>query len=153
MRWVKTMMAILVASVLGMSVAFAGTVSPVGKWQTIDDVTKKPRSIITITEDSQGQLSGKVTKAYYRPGEGPDDVCVKCTGALHNQKMLGLVILTGMKQSPKDPLFWSGGQIVDPESGKTYKCNITLAPDGKSLKIRGYIGISLIGRTQTWNKM
>jgi uncharacterized protein (DUF2147 family) len=67
--------------------------------------------------------------------------------------MLGLVILTGMKQSPKDPLFWSGGQIVDPESGKTYKCNITLSPDGKSLKIRGYIGISLIGRTQTWNKV
>ncbi len=107
MRLFKSLLAVITACTLSLSVAFAAAKSspasvpsPVGQWQTIDDVTKKPRSIITISVDGQGVMSGKITKAYYRPGEGPNDLCVKCKGELHNQKILGLTILTGMKRSP-----------------------------------------------------
>lgn len=154
MRFIKPLVAIIAAAMLGMSTAaLAGGASPVGSWQTIDDVSKKPRSVVLISQDSQGQLIGKITKVYFRPGEGPNDVCKKCSGALKDQKVIGLTILTGMKQDAKDPSHWSGGHIVDPESGKSYKCTLTTTPNGNTLKVRGYIGISLIGRTQTWNKM
>jgi uncharacterized protein (DUF2147 family) len=149
----RSLVAIVVSSIVGLGVALADTPTPVGTWQTIDDTTNKPRSIVVISLDSQGQLVGKISKIYYRPGEGPDDVCSNCTGDLRNQKMLGLTILTNMQANPKDPTYWSGGKILDPETGKVYKCHLTVAPDNKTLKVRGYIGVSLIGRTQTWNRM
>ncbi|MBY0544537.1 MAG: DUF2147 domain-containing protein [Gammaproteobacteria bacterium] len=123
--------------------------SPVGSWQTIDDVSKTPRSIVQISLDGQ-QLIGKLVKINYRHGEGPNDLCIKCTGDLHNQKILGMTILTGFTQSPSNPLIWRDGKIVDPESGKTYDCKITLSEDGKQMKVRGYIIFSLFGRTQYW---
>ncbi len=124
--------------------------SPVGSWQTIDDVTQSKRSVILIQLNEQKQLEGKLIKINFRPGEGPDDLCVRCTGALHNQKVLGMTILTGLVQNSDNPLLWSGGKIVDPESGKTYSCKIALTPDGNTMKVRGYIGFSFIGRTQIW---
>jgi hypothetical protein len=127
--------------------------SPAGSWQTIDDVTNQPRSIVLITVDSANQLTGKLTKINYRPGEGPNDVCSKCSGSLHNQKILGMTILTDMKQNPGNSLQWVGGRIVDPESGKTYDCKITLSADGNTLKVRGFIGFSILGRTQTWHRI
>lgn len=128
------------------------TPTPAGSWQTIDDVTNQARSIVLITV-SGNQLTGKLTKINYRPGEGPSDVCVKCSGSLHNQKILGMTILTNMKQNPGKPLQWVGGQIVDPESGKTYDCKMTLSADGNTLNVRGFIGFSLLGRTQVWHRV
>lgn len=127
--------------------------SPAGTWQTIDDVSNSPRSRILITINDQHQLVGKLIKINYRPTEGPNDVCAKCTGSLHNQKILGMTILTGMKQDGVNPLIWKGGRIVDPESGKTYDCKITLLQDGNTMKVRGYIGFSLLGRTQIWHRL
>ncbi|MAZ38584.1 MAG: hypothetical protein CMF49_00515 [Legionellales bacterium] len=126
---------------------YAANLSPQGSWLTIDDVTKKPRSIVKITENN-GHLYGNITKVYYRKGEGPNDVCEKCSGARKNQKFLGMNILWGMKKTGK--YSWSGGKILDPENGKTYKCIVTLSQDGQQLNVRGYIGISLLGRTQMW---
>ena len=128
-------------------VVFAADLSPVGTWLTIDDVTKKPRSIVKITEQN-GQLSGAVSKVYYQQGEGPRDVCDKCSGSLHNQKILGMTILTGMAKDGDNT--WSGGQSTDPKNGKTYKCKITMNPDGQMLNVRGYVGVSMLGRTQSW---
>ena len=64
-----------------------------------------------------------------------------------NQPLIGLVILKDFKFDGDDE--WKEGDIYDPESGKTYSCFLTLK-DKNSLKVRGYIGISLIGRTETW---
>lgn len=127
---------------------FAADLSPVGTWLTVDDVTKKPRSIVKITEQN-GQLSGSVAKVYYQQGEGPSDVCDKCSGALKDQKILGMTILTGMTNQNGGST-WSGGNIVDPKNGKSYKCKMTLSPNGQMLDVRGYIGFSMLGRTQTW---
>ena len=126
--------------------ALAQEASPVGRWTTIDDETKKPKSVISIYEEN-GKLYGKIEKLYLEPSEEQNPVCDKCEGALKNQPILGMVIMRDLK---KDDDEWSGGTILDPANGKTYKCKIAVEGGGKKLKVRGYIGMSLLGRTQHW---
>ena len=110
--------------------------SPVGLWKTIDDKTNKPRSIVRIVEEN-----GLVE------GESPDRVCDKCDPPRKGQKILGMTFMWGLK---KDGNEFKGGEILDPDNGKIYKCKMKLVDGGKKLDVRGFIGISLIGRTQTW---
>jgi uncharacterized protein (DUF2147 family) len=133
-------------TVLFTTSALAQEASPVGRWTTIDDETKKPKSVIAIYEEN-GKLFGKIEKLFREPNEEPNPVCDKCEGALKNQPILGMVILRDLK---KDDDEWSGGKILDPGNGKTYKCKIAVEDGGKKLKVRGYIGMALIGRTQYW---
>lgn len=134
-------------TVLFASSAFAeGATSPVGRWTTIDDETKKPKSVIAIYEEN-GKLYGKIEKLFREPNEEQNPVCDKCEGALKNQPILGMIILRDLQ---KDDDVWSGGTIMDPGNGKTYKCKISVEDGGKKLKVRGYIGLSLLGRTQYW---
>jgi uncharacterized protein (DUF2147 family) len=128
------------------SSALAQEASPVGRWTTIDDETKKPKSVISIYEEN-GKLFGKIEKLFLEPNEKPDPICDKCEGALKNQPILGMVIMRDLK---KDDDEWTGGTILDPKNGKTYKCKIAVEDGGKKLKVRGFIGLSLIGRTQRW---
>ena len=132
--------------VLFASSALAQAPSPVGRWTTIDDETKKPKSVITIYEEG-GKLYGKVEKILREPSEEQNPVCDKCEGDLKGKPILGMIILRGLE---KDGDAWSGGRILDPANGKTYKCTISVEDGGKKLKVRGYIGLSLIGRTQYW---
>lgn len=131
------------------STAFAQqSLTPVGKWLTIDDKTGQPRSIVQIWLD-QGQLEGKIIKVYYRPGEGPTDVCKKCTDPAHKDKLiLGMTILWSMHE--QTPNRWVGGYILDPDNGKIYRCQIILQPNNQDLVVHGYIGIPLLGRSQNW---
>ena len=133
-------------TVLFTTSALAQEASPVGRWTTIDDETKKPRSVIAIYEEN-GKLFGKIEKLFREPNEEQNPVCDKCEGALKNQPILGMVILRGLK---KDDDEWTGGTILDPGNGKTYKCKVAVQDSGKKLKVRGYIGMSLLGRTQHW---
>jgi uncharacterized protein (DUF2147 family) len=126
--------------------ALAQGPSAVGRWTTIDDETKKPKSVITIYEEG-GKLFGKIEKLFREPNEEQNPLCDKCEGALKNQPILGMVILRNLE---KDGDAWSGGTILDPANGKTYKCKIAVEDGGKKLKVRGYIGMALIGRTQYW---
>jgi len=126
--------------------ALAQEASPVGRWTTIDDETKKPKSVISIYEEN-GKLFGKIEKLFLEPNEEQNPVCDKCEGAWKNKPILGMVILRDLQ---KDDDEWSGGKILDPGNGKTYKCKIALEDGGKKLKVRGYIGMSLLGRTQHW---
>ena len=140
----------MVLSAVGLTLlagnAFADTMSPVGVWRTIDDKTKKERSIIRITEVN-GELRGVVEKIFDQLGDDPQHLCRKCDGERKDKPIVGMTILWGLK---KDGDGWSGGEILDPKNGKTYRAKMTLSEDGKSLKVRGFIGVSLIGRTQTW---
>ncbi|WP_244846588.1 DUF2147 domain-containing protein [Caballeronia sp. SL2Y3] len=126
--------------------AFAQASSPAGTWQTIDDATGKPKAIIQIIDDGNGQLSGKVVRGI---GEfdHPDRRCTACTDDRKDQLVKGMTIITGMKQNGDT---WEGGQILDPENGKLYKCKMKLEDGGQKLVVRGYIGVSLLGRSQTW---
>jgi uncharacterized protein (DUF2147 family) len=129
--------------------AFADTTtSPIGVWQTIDDHTGQPKALVQISEQSDGTLSGKIIKGL-GANDQPDRRCTACTDARKDQLMLGMTIIDGMKQ---DGNKWDGGHILDPENGKIYKCNMHVEEDGQKLIVRGYIGVSLLGRSQTWNR-
>ncbi|MFZ2315718.1 MAG: DUF2147 domain-containing protein [Gammaproteobacteria bacterium] len=139
------------ASFLLLTLAHAADAnSPVGYWKTIDDVTGKPKSILQISQTSSQALSGRIMKIFPSPGKDENEVCEACTGARHNQRIVGMVILEGLKQSAANPNEWSGGSILDPKNGKTYRCKVTVMDGGNKLTVRGYIGAPLFGRTQTW---
>ena len=129
---------------------FVGTLvfgqSPVGTWKTIDDETGKEKSYVEIYE-KDGKLYGKVSKILTKGKE--DAKCDKCSGALKNKPIQGMVILYDLKKSGNE---WTGGKILDPNSGKEYKATVKLNGKDK-LDVRGYVGISLVGRTQTWIKV
>ena len=113
-----------------------------GKWKTIDDKTKKPKSIVEIYEQ-EGKLYGRIVQLFLEPGEDPDPVCDKCKGEQKNKKILGMVIINGLTQKGDA---WSKGEVLDPDNGKTYNAKIWL--EDEKLKIRGYI--LFLYRTQTW---
>jgi len=143
--------ALAVSLLFGSSLVLAASDTPVGTWQQIDDVTGKAKSIIEIT-DNGGILQGKITKLMNLSAEeiaqdGEHPICKRCEGALKDQPIEGMVIMVGVS---KDSHVWDGGTIVDPKSGKTYKVKLSMGGDGQKLDVRGYIGISLLGRTQTW---
>lgn len=119
--------------------------SPVGLWKTIDDDTGKPKALIRITENN-GELRGKIEKLFLDIGE-KSPKCDKCEGAQKDQPIIGMTILSGMKQEGTE---YGDGQILDPANGKVYKSKMSLADNGKKLNVRGYIGMPMLGRTQTW---
>ncbi|HZZ02005.1 DUF2147 domain-containing protein [Paraburkholderia sp.] len=126
--------------------AMAQTDSPIGTWQTIDDHTGQPKALVQITPESGGSLSGKVIKGL-NANDQPDRRCTECTDARKDQLILGMTIINDLK---KDGDAWDHGQILDPENGKVYKCKMHLEDGGNKLIVRGYIGVSLLGRSQTW---
>ncbi len=125
--------------------AFA-QMSPVGLWKTIDDDTKKEKSLVRITE-SNGVYSGKIEK-FLDPATKPDAVCDKCTDERKDQPILGMTILRNLKQSADDKTVYDGGDIVDPNNGKVYRTRLKPVEEGKKLEMRGYIGPFY--RTQVW---
>lgn len=124
--------------------------SPIGFWKTIDDVTHKPKAIIKISKTPQNKLIGEVVKIFPRPGHDQNELCLACTNEKHNQRIVGMTILENLSLSNKHPKQWSGGTILDPKNGKTYDCFVQVIENGQKLKVRGYIGLPLLGRSQTW---
>ncbi len=116
-----------------------------GYWKTIDDKTNKAKSIVKIFKATNGKYYGKIHKLLIKP---KNDKCIKCKGDRKNKPLVGMQVIRGLKKSGNE---FEGGTIVDPSSGKVYKCNVKR--EGNKLKVRGYIGFSLIGRTQTWHKV
>ncbi|NIF04198.1 DUF2147 domain-containing protein [Chryseobacterium sp. Tr-659] len=115
-----------------------------GKWKTIDDETKQAKSIVEIFKKSDGKYYGKVSQLLIKPA---DPNCTVCKDDRKGKPILGLEIIRGLS---KDGDEFSGGTITDPKTGKTYKCTITRK--GDKLNVRGYLGVSLLGRTQVWEK-
>ncbi|MCQ4035250.1 DUF2147 domain-containing protein [Kaistella montana] len=113
-----------------------------GKWKTIDDETGKAKSIVEIYKKSDGKYYGKILQLLIKPAHA---TCVDCKDDRKNKPLLGMEIVRGMKKEGNE---FTGGTITDPKTGKTYKCNISR--EGDKLNVRGYIGFSLIGRSQTW---
>jgi uncharacterized protein (DUF2147 family) len=127
---------------------WAASVTPAGLWKTIDDSTGKPRSLIRVI-DNNGLFSAVVEKGLLETDTG-DNVCDKCTDERKGQKIAGMTIAKGLKKNGNK---YDGGEILDPDNGKIYKCKTILDESGNNLEVRGYIGISLIGRSQTWHRV
>src|SRR5688500_13992917 len=107
--------------------------TPVGRWKTIDDETGKVKSIVEISEASNGTLSGKVVEVL-QSDRGPNPVCDKCSGANKGKPVKGMTILWGLKQDGEG---WSGGTVLDPAKGKTYKSKLKMMDGGKKLGMSG----------------
>ena len=120
--------------------------SPVGLWKNIDDVSGKPKALVRISEND-GVLQGRIEKLFRPEDQDQNPKCVKCEGANKDQPILGLMFMWGLK---KDGDEYAGGEILDPDNGKVYKSKLKLAEDGRKLTVRGYIGIPMLGRSQTW---
>lgn len=122
-------------------ISFSQTI--IGKWKTIDDETGKEKAIIEIFEKN-GKYYGKIIEILEE--EHRFRKCELCQGEDKNKPILGLVIIKSMQ---KNGAIFDGGKITDPKNGKTYNCKISFDGNNK-LIVRGYIGISLFGRSQTW---
>lgn len=127
------------------AVAAAADPTPVGLWTTIDDRSGKVRSEVRIYE-RDGALHGRIEKIIL---PGKHERCVACTDERRDQPALGLVIIRNMKS---DGDAWTGGDVLDPENGKVYTATLRLEDGGKVLKLRGYVGLPIFGRTQTWTR-
>ena len=120
--------------------------SPVGLWKTVDDKTGKPRAIVRIYVED-GKYFGKIEQSLMPGAESR--VCSKCSDERKNQPIIGLLIIRNMAQRDGD---YGGGDILDPENGSVYRCKFHLEQGGTVLVLRGYIGFSLLGRSQTWHR-
>jgi uncharacterized protein (DUF2147 family) len=127
-----------------LAAASAAELSPAGLWRTIDDKTGRPRGIVRIYEQN-GQVFGKIESSLL--AVEAKEICDRCPGERKNQPFIGMVILTGMKKSGAE---YNGGEILDPDTGWVYRCKMRLTENGKKLILKGYLGISLLGRSQTW---
>jgi uncharacterized protein (DUF2147 family) len=138
----------LLLGLLSAGGAWAANDSPIGKWKTISDEDGKPRAIIEIVENG-GVYEGFIRERFPRPDDDPEGKCRACPGQFKDQPIIGMKNLWGLKKDGKE---YKGGEILDPKKGKIYKAKMSLSEDGKKLNVRGFIGVSLIGRTQTWQR-
>ena len=119
--------------------------TPVGSWTTISDSDGRPTAVVEIRE-FDGEFVG-IVRALLVPATHEDSVCGKCSGERKGQRIIGMEILRHMHADGRE---WSGGEILDPENGKTYRATMKLIDGGTKLVVRGYLAFSLFGRSQTW---
>lgn len=126
--------------------AMADKMSPEGQWRTIDDDTGEAKSIVKVWKDN-GELKGRIIELL-DPSE-PNPKCTECEGDRENKPIEGMVFLWGLE---KDDDEWVDGTILDPANGKQYSAKVEVIDNGAKLKVRGYMGFSLLGRTQVWER-
>lgn len=119
-----------------------------GIWKNIDDKTGSSKAILEIRKEANGTYTGKIIKITPRPGYTPKEICVDCPAPYTNKPILGMDVLKGLTQGSGDE--YVDGKIIDPLTGKIYSMKAKLNPSGNRLALRGYIGISALGRSQVW---
>lgn len=152
----KKLKALMLGAACVWSIAIAEPHSPVGYWLQISDATGKPQSIMQVYAGQKGDQNcpestfcGKVVTGFLQNGQAPQRTCVNCPGNFKDKPILGMQIMWGFR-SDGDEWF---GHILDPNRGSTYHCVLSLRDDGAKLRVRGYIGIPLFGRTQIWHHL
>ncbi|MCJ0829309.1 DUF2147 domain-containing protein [Acinetobacter sp. NIPH1876] len=127
-------------------VAFAQDIA--GIWQSVDDVTGAPKGQVEIIQEADGSYTGKIIKITPRTGYTPKELCTGCPAPYTNKPILGLNAISKLKH--KKDLTYTGGKILDPNSGRVYSLTAKLSSNGQRLHLRGYVGVSVLGRSQIW---
>lgn len=128
--------------------ACAQAQSPAGLWTTYSDRSGKADGLVRVVEEN-GQFHGIVEAVFSPPAPTPHPLCEECPGNLRNQPIVGMRILRGLRWDGEQ---YSGGEILDPDEGRFYRCSVRVGDGGRTLELRGYVGIPLFGRSQTWSR-
>lgn len=121
-----------------------------GRWEQFDDKTGKLQALIRVSLLADGTYTGVVEKIIVEPGEDPNPRCESCRDHRRDMPVLGMQIISGLKRTGDTT--YANGWILDPDEGESYRLKMSVGKDGNSLDVRGYVGISLFGRTQTWRR-
>jgi uncharacterized protein (DUF2147 family) len=121
--------------------------SPVGLWTTVDSATGEPEALVRI-EERNGEYAGIIIRLL-DPTDDPESKCGKCTDYRKDQPVVGMTILSGMRRNGDH---YAGGEILDPDSGSVYRSVMQLEDGGRRLVVRGYLGVSVFGRSETWTR-
>lgn len=120
-----------------------------GNWHTVDDETGEIKSLVTLSLAEDGTMVGVITKVLKE--DAGSGLCDKCEGDQKDQPIEGMQFIWDVERTAEGE--WEDGQLLDPESGTVYNGNITLGDNPNELEVRGYVGISLFGRSQTWQRV
>jgi uncharacterized protein (DUF2147 family) len=126
--------------------ALAQPATPAGLWKTYRDRTGEADGLVRVVE-VDGEFEGTVQAVFSPPASSPNPLCEECSGELRNAPIVGIKILQRLRWDGEQ---YSGGEILDPDDGKVYRCRVRLVDGGRKLEVRGFVGIPLLGRTQTW---
>ena len=147
MRWWSLICSICVF--VALPVFVRADISPEGRWKIVRDKSHQPVAIIKVFQQN-GEFRGMIDEILSESAGKPSPRCQNCPGSLKGQPIEGLVIMQGLKREGDQ---FGGGHILDPDTGNYYRLKMSLGPDGKTLLVRGYLGVSLLGRTQTWYRV
>lgn len=149
MRILHRLLAVGLMTFLLLPSAWGGDLT--GLWQEYDDDTGKLTALIRIRMRPDNIYEGVVEKIFAAAAENAPALCTRCPGERHNHPLVGLPILSGMKR--KDRMHFEGGEILDPDDGKVYRCRIQFTDDNDTIQVTGYINFSWIGQAEIWRRL
>ena len=144
----------LIKAIVGFSIACASlttfAASIEGYWKSIEERTGEQLSIVEIRKGNDGRYHGKIVYRYPNSHGIALTNCTKCPAPNTNKPILGLEILSGFREDPNKPDSYIDGRVLEPTSGRIYKGKAIVSGEGKRLRMRGYMGVSALGRTVVW---